>query len=203
MTDHFAEKVVMPMDELPEDEGLAFWLYWKEECATFEIKKRLLNTMHGGRVEFHLKKKLCAWNKRHIKPRAHLARYIKGKDVRARHWRNTRERMLWIINHECGRHFHCGYCRCHKCVKMYYVKGSPTMIVVRIKERIYELRQFNKEARGCLLDMMGEKELTMVVAKKNKNSETMELSSSRSRYLCQKYNYSQDIVASTKWALED
>jgi len=202
---NYAEKVVIPMDELSDDEGLAFWLHWKEECMTYGLKKRLLNTRPGGRAEFHLIKKLGVWNKRHVKQRVDLARYIKGKDKRARRWRKTREQMRWIINHECGRHFHFGHCYCHKCVKIYYVPGSPTMIVVRIKERIYDLRQFDEEARTCLLDMIGKKELTMVVARKSekRESETMGLPSSRSMYLCQKYNYSQDIVASLKWALED
>jgi len=83
----YAEKVVIPMDELPDDEGLAFWLYWKEECATYDLKRRLLNTKPGGRAEFHLIKKLCAWNRRHVKLRVDLARYMRGKDKRARRWR--------------------------------------------------------------------------------------------------------------------
>jgi len=203
MTDHFAEKVVMPMDELHDEEGLAFWLYWKEECVTYKIQKRLLNSRHGGRVEFHLKKKLCAWNRRHLKSRALLARYIKGKDLPACRWRNTREKMRWIMKHECGRNFHCGYCRCSKCVKIYYVKGNPTIIVVRIKDRIYELRQFDDEARNCLMDTIARKELIMVAAKNNEELPAKELSSSRSMYLCQKYNYSQDVVESMKWACED
>jgi len=203
MTNHFAEKIVMPMDEMNDEEGLAFWLHWKEECMTYQLQKRLLKSRRGGRVEFHLKKKLCAWGRRHVKSRKLLSHYIKSKNSHACRWRNMREKMHCIMKHECGRNFHCGYCRCPKCVKMYYVKGNFTMIVVRIKDRIYELRQFDDEARNCLMDMIRKKELTMVAARKNREPAATELPLSRSIYLCQKYNYSQDVVESMKLACED
>jgi len=114
MVDQFAEKVVIPMDELHDEEGLAFWLHWKEECTIYRIERRLLKSRRGGRVEFHLKKKLCAWSRRHVKSRALIARYIKGNDSNACRWRSMREKMHWIIKYECGGNFPCGYCRCPK-----------------------------------------------------------------------------------------
>jgi len=203
MVDQFAEKVVIPMDALPDEESLAFWLHWKEECTTYKMQKRLLKCRRGGRAEFHLKKKLCAWSRRHVKPRASLTRYIKGKDSDACRWRSMRKKMHWIVEHECGRNFHCGYCRCPKCIKMYYVKGDFTMMVVRIKDRIYEWRQFDDEARNHLINMIKEEELIMVVVRKNRESAAMALPLSRSMYLCKKYNYSQDVVESMKLANED
>ena len=203
MVEQFAEKVVIPMDELRDEESLAFWLHWKEECAVYEIQEHLLRCRQGGKVDFHLKKKLCAWNRRHVKPRALLAQYVNNKNSSACLWRSMREKMRWIMKHECGRNFHWGYCRCSKCLKMYYVKGDFTMIVVRIKDRIYELRQFDDEARNHLINMINKEELIMVVASENRESAAMVLPRFRSLYLCQKYNYSQDVVESMKLAHED
>jgi len=203
MVEQFAEKVVMPMDELPDEESLAFWLHWKEECEVYELQKQVLKCIPGGIIDFHLKKNLCAWNRRHVKPRALLVKYINKKHSKAQFWRGMREKMRWIMKHECERYFHWGYCRCSKCLKMYYVKGEFTMIIVRIKDRIFDLRQFGDEARNYLINMISKEELNMVTASKNKESITKVLSRPRSLYLCQKYNYSQDVVESMKLAQED
>jgi len=51
----FAEEVVIPMDVLPDPEGLAFWSYWQHECAAFGLNLRLLASRPEGKVATHEK----------------------------------------------------------------------------------------------------------------------------------------------------
>jgi len=203
MVELFAEKIIRPLDDLNDDESLAFWLYWKEECEVYEIQKHVLRCMPGGMVELGLKKQLCAWSRRHLKPREVLAQYLNEKQSKSCLWRSTRERMRWIMNHECRKHYHWGYCRCSKCLKLYYVKGDFTMIVVRVKENIFDLRQFNDEARNHLINMISKEELVMLMPSKNEGDAVKTVSRPRAIYLCQKYNYPQNVVESMQLANED
>jgi len=51
------------------------------------------------------------------------------------------------------------------------------MIIVRIKDRIYELRQFDDEARNYLINMIRKKELIMVAARKKQGISRYDIAS--------------------------
>jgi len=144
-----------------------------------------------------------------MKSRVDLARYFEDDDERAQRWRHTREKMRYIIRQNCSKHFHYGHCYCPRCFGMYYVKGSPTMIIIQIKTIIYELRQFDEVARACLLEMLKNEDIKMLSLHKHDegglhpNLEVLELSGPRAVYLYHKYNYSQDVVTSMELALCD
>jgi len=173
------------------------------------LNLRLLASRPEGKVASHLKRKLCAHGKRHLKGRIDLVRYFEDDDERAQRWRYTREKMRYIIRQKCSKHFHCGYCYCPRCFGIYYVKGSPTMIIIQIKPIIYELRQFDEGARACLLEMLKNKDVKMLSFHNREEGElypgpeVFELSLLRAIYLYHKYNYSQDVATSMELALCD
>ena len=199
----FKEEVEEPMDMMHGQEGLAFWSYWEHQSSLYILSMRLLATRPGGRVERYLSEEMQKYGRRHRKSREDLAKYITGTHEAAIRWRMTREGVRHILKRQCMSEVHFDTCYCPKCFGMTYVKGHPTMIMIRIKAIIYELRQFGERAQQCLFDMLLQSDIKMWDLKYeclnrpcDAGTESCELPLQDAKRKFEKYNYYQEVDTS-------
>jgi len=207
----FSTEVVYPMDMLHGQEGLAFWSYWGNECKAYEW---ITGTV--ARKPRHSGKKISRSEVFHtwwLKPsKKQWEKYVNGTSTHARNWRNTYESMRTILQ-KCRLKYHTGDCYCNICCELYYIKGVPTMIIVRTKSVVYELRQFARfapNAQQCLLDMLSQGDVPMykcqcqaLIRPATESVKYILLPPQKAMKKFVKYQYSQDVVESIILALED
>lgn len=206
----FENEVEEPMDMMHGQEGLAFWSHWEHQCSMYTLGVRLLATRPGGRVERYLYSKLAWHGNKNCKSREDLAKYIAGTDKKAVQWRMTHEGLRYVLKQQCTKEFHHGACYCPVCFGLLYVKGHPTMVIVRIKSIIYELRQFSENARLCLFEMLMQSDIKMwgfqykcLDRPCDVGTEPYILSLRDAKRKFEKYHYSQAVVTSMVLARDD